>query len=114
MKTIFKIVLIALVITNIQIVSAQTVSATSAIAIQRIQTNAAGNTYFRPVGLGPWGGPGSACPTATYAYITKDLVSYDQIMSLALASKLNNSAIFFRGTCSADGNYLHISYAYLN
>jgi len=79
--------------------------------VERVQITAAGVAYFRPAGLIKWGGTG--CPNATYAYIAKGIAGYENILALVMASKLNNSQILFDGTCSANGNYLLITYAYL-
>lgn len=112
MKTLFKSVLCTLVIaaSSVYTVSAQA-SNTGSHVIQRIQTTSVGHTYFRPQGLGSWGG--NDCPDATYAHIATASAAYEQIVSLAVASKLNNSKMIFYGTCSDNGNYLAITYAYL-
>ncbi len=79
--------------------------------VERIQISSGGAAYFRPEGLVKWGGTG--CPNATYAYIVKGIAAYENILALVMASKLNKSQLLFDGTCSADGRYLLVTYAYL-
>ncbi len=78
----------------------------------RIQLTTAGVVYFRPRGLGGWGGPD--CPNATYVHVAKmDSPVFDNIVALALASKLNSTNIIFYGTCNADGTYFEANYVLL-
>jgi hypothetical protein len=94
------------------IVTAQT-SSLGAHVVGRVQVNGtSGVVYTRPAGLGPWNG-GTGCTTATYAYIVPTLAGFENIFSLIVASKLNNTRIYFSGVCSASGGYFMITYAYL-
>jgi len=86
-------------------------STTDTHAIGIIQITDEGTAYFRPEGLGKWGG--DDCPDATFVYIGSTAIAYDMIISLAVASKLNGAPMHFQGTCTANGNYLLINYAFL-
>jgi len=112
MKTIFKSALVALLLAFCTIPSVHAAGSdnTTAMVVGRIQTTAAGVTYVRPVGNGPWGG--SNCQP-TFVYMSKNIDGYEQIMALLLASKLNNTPIYFFGTCQPSGGYFLLDYAIL-
>lgn len=111
MKSIFKSLLIALVLTGVNSGVAYAAT-TAANVVQRIQVTSTGTAYFRPAGLGSWGG--DVCPNASYAYINKNVDGYEQILSLVLSSKLNESPIYFIGTCNSTNNYFLVTYAILH
>jgi len=110
MKTFFTSAIAAVMLTLFTIQDAYAADKTDTHVVGRIQTNSAGTTYVRPLGLGKWGGTG--CPLATYVVLHTTVPGYEQIMSLLMASKLNGSAMHFQGTCSSS-NYFVLDYAFL-
>ena len=88
-------------------------SVTDSQVVGVIQVNESGVMYLRPKGLTKWYGSGSSCPDATYVHIGPSAASYDQVLAMAIASKMNNTPMRFFGTCSSNGNYLLITYSFL-
>ena len=91
--------------------SAIAVDWTGVHVVERIQASTSGTIYFRPTGLGPWGG--NTCPQAHHAYIDINTLNAETILNTAMASKLNGNPIYFQGTCTPDGNYILINYVIL-
>ena len=106
-KVFFSIATSFLLLVSIQ--SAQASTLTQDV-VQRVQITEGGAVYIRPSGLGRW--QGDDCDP-TYAYIVKGVAGYNEILTLVMASKLNGTDIRFNGTCSSNGNYLLIDYAFL-
>lgn len=108
MKNLLKIALLTILLASAGTAYADN---TGTQVIERIQLTPAGTVYFRPAGLQGWGGQG--CPEARFAYLGNDAPEFDNIISLAVASKLNGTPVQFLGTCTPDGNYILITYKYL-
>lgn len=120
MKTIFKSALVVLLFTAsiTQSVHAQDSprEITDRHIIGAIQLNAKnGTVYFRALGGVRWST--ESCDPV-YLYMSKDAVGYEQIMSLAVASKLNNSTMRFYGRCvptiGTPANYFELDYGILD
>ncbi len=110
MITLFRI--LAPVVLLLGMSATATAAITDFQVVQRIQIKETGSAFFRPVGLVTWGG--DDCPGAVYAYITKDIPAYENILALVMASKLNQTPMRFAGDCSDDGRYLLVTYAFLD
>lgn len=81
-------------------------------AIGKIQLTTAGAAYFTTQSGAGWGASG--CPNAVYVSIDKGSTPvFDNLIALAITSRLNAANVVFYGTCYGDGTYFAASYMLL-
>lgn len=90
---------------------------TEAKLVERVQVE--GKTPANPTDLAHfyfynttgWGAQG--CPSAPHAYVSETDLGARDMLQLGLQAKLNGSKVRFQGTCDADGQYVRVTYMWL-